>query len=141
MTTTLKLAYNTTDSPILVDEAGYVIGGRSWGPVDANDVRALAEYDAGRLVDANEEALTASGNPDAIDAVRALHDRRARYEAAQALDKDELIEALDPEVIDDLPVGGDGKPAKDDLVEVAAAGDAPLPEATKKTTSRPRGQK
>lgn len=140
---TLKLAFNTTDTPVLVDAQGYTIGGRSWGVVDSTDEQAQAEYAAGRLIDADEDALAGSGNADALAAVDALQVRRDRLEAARALDKDELVAALPPEHVESMEVGGDGLPAKDDLVEAVAASDANLEVSTtpKKSTSRRSGQK
>lgn len=141
----LKLAYNTTDSAVLVDSAGYFIGGREWGTVDSTDDIASAELAAGRLVEADEDAAADSGNPLAFDAVRHLRERRDRLEAAKAMDKDELVEALPPEVVDALPEGATGEPAKADLVE-AAAGDPsvqldPVPAKKSTTSSRTAAKK
>lgn len=135
----LKLAYNTTDSAVLVDEQGYTIGGRGWGVVDSTDPIAQTEFDARRLVDADEDALAASDNPDARAAVDALRVRRERLEAARALSKDELADQLDPEQLARMETGGDGLPAKSDLVEaVAASGED---EKKSKTQTPRRGQK
>lgn len=133
---TLSLAFNTTDAPVLVDEAGYVIDGKGWGPVDTADPLGKAELDAGRLVPVTEKSLLAAkDNPAAQAAIAALDERRDRLEAARAQSKQELAEALPDEVLDALPVGGDGLPAKDDLVDATAA----LPEAEDDTTTpKPR---
>jgi hypothetical protein len=145
---TLKLAYNTGDQPVLVDEAGYTIGARGWGVVDSTSELTKAEYEAGRLVDASEDALAGSENEEALAAVAELGRRREALEAAQALTKDELIEALPEDVVAELPEGGDGKPAKADLVEAATADpelledvEAPPAKPAKKSTSRTAAKK
>lgn len=139
----LKLAYNPTDCPVLADSQGYTVGGRSWGVVDSTDELTKAEYDAGRLIDADEETLAASDNADALAAVAALQSRRERLEAARALDKNELVDALPPETVEAMDEGGDGLPSKDDLVEAVAASDVDLEasKTPKKSTSRRSGQK
>lgn len=130
---TLELAYNTTDSPVLVDEQGYLIGGRSWGAVDTTDPIGSAELDAGRIVLADEDAVGgASDNADAQAAIANLEDRRARFEEAKSLSKDELIDQLDDDTLARLETGGDGKPAKDDLVDAVAAA------ADESKTTKPR---
>lgn len=138
----LKLAYNTTDSAV-VDEQGYSIGGRSWGVADSTDANTQADYDAGRLIDVDEDTAREATHPDVIDAVRALDARRERLEAAKGLDKDELLEVADPDVVATLEVGKDGTPAKADLVEAVAGdpeADVPAP-APKKSTSRAAAKK
>ena len=132
---TLKIAYNNTDAPVLVDEWGYTIGGRSWGVVETTQERYQAEVAAGRIADADADALAASENPDALAALEALQHRSEAVTAARALSKDELVAALPPEVVADLPEGGDGLPSKDDLVAAAVDNDAELPEADKKATT------
>lgn len=137
----LKLAYNTTDSAV-VDEQGYTIGGRSWGVADSTDALTQADYDAGRLINVDEDAARGATHPDVRDAVAALDARRERVEAVQALDKAELLEVADPDVVATLEVGKDGTPAKADLVE-AVAGDpeAEVPAPAKKSTRRDAAKK
>lgn len=132
---TLKIAYNNTDAPVLVDEWGYTIGGRSWGVVDTTQDRYQAEVEAGRIADADTDLLAASENPDALAAVQALQARTAAVSAARSLSKAELVEALPQEVVADLPEGGDGLPSKDDLVAAAVDNDVELPEDDKKATT------
>lgn len=129
----LRLAYNTTDSAVLADEQGHLIGGRQWGTVDTTDPVSKGELASGRLVEVDEDGVADSGNPDAVAAVEALRARRDATDEARGLSKDELIEQLDPEVVESLPKGADGKPAKDDLVDAAASD-----EAKKSTTKQPR---
>lgn len=136
----LKLGYNTTDSVVLVDEGGYQIGGRSWGPVETTDTIARQELEAGRitLVD-DEDAAAASTRDEVRDAVEALNTRRDRLAAAKAAKKDKLVEALPSGVVDALPAGGDGLPKKDDLVDAVVADpavDLGADKKTPKTTSR-----
>lgn len=145
---TLRLAYNTTDSAVLVDQQGYFIGGRGWGVIDTLDPCAKRELAASRLVEADEAALAAAtSNVDAQAAVEALRARRAAVEAARSLSKDELVEQLPDEVVESLPTGGDGLPAKDDLVDAAVDTGADLEakeptkgSAKKSTSSRRSGQ-
>lgn len=141
---TLKLAYNTTDSAIVVDEAGYSIGGHEWGPYDTTDKIAGAELGAGRLIEVDEKAARKAGNPLVDAALLALDSRKARLEQAKAADKEQLAEALDPEVLDRMDAGGDGLPAKDELVEAVVASDVtvtPEPAPKKSTSSRTAAKK
>lgn len=154
----LTIGYNTTDISIIVDESGFSIPGRDWGVVDTLDPVGKAELDAGRLVKAKVASLAAAagdqGHPRAAEfaqVLEALEDRKQRREAAQALDKDELLTVVDDP--DQLPVGGDGKPSKADLVDEAVAEAtadntdvvppaADVPETPqKKTTSRSAAKK
>lgn len=136
----LKLAYNTTDTAV-VDEQGYAIGGHSWGVADSTDEQSAADYAAGRLIDVDEEAARGAGHlPDVVNAVASLDERRGRLEAARKLDKEQLLQLADPEVVETLPVGASGDPAKSDLVD-AVAGDTDVeldtkPAAKKTTSSR-----
>lgn len=143
---TLKLAFNTEQTPALVDSAGYQIGGFDWGVVDTTDDLAKAGLDAGRLLEADEKVLAASDNPNALAAVAALAERRARLEEARAMSKAELVDALPAETVEAMAVGGDGMPPKDELVEAVAATDddtaAESPGRKSTTTTKPRsGQK
>lgn len=154
----LTIGYNTTDISIIVDESGFSIPGRDWGVVDTLDPVGKAELDSGRLVKAKVASLAAAaadqGHPRAAEfaqVLEALEDRKQRREAAQALDKDELLTVVDDP--DQLPVGGDGKPSKADLVDEAVAEAtadntdvvppaADVPETPqKKTTSRSAAKK
>lgn len=145
----LRLAYNTTNSAILVDQQGYFIGGRGWGAVDTTDHIAKRELAARRIVEADEDAVGSSSNVEAVAAVEALRARRDAVGVAESLSKKELLEQLPPEAVEGLPEGGDGLPAKDDLVDVAVDSGADLEEADepkkaaakkKSTSSRRRGQ-
>lgn len=138
----LKLAFNTTDTPVLVDEGGYTIGGRGWGAIETTDSIAKAELDAGRVTLADEDAARKSDREDVATAVAALDSRREAQKAAEKASKDQLVEALDPEVVESLDAGADGTPSKDDLVNAAVDTGADLEAGnTKKTTSRRSGQK
>lgn len=138
----LKLVYNTTPGPLLVDDSGFVIGGRSWGVVDTTDPIGSAELDADRLVFADEDAAADSEHPEVIAALAALAERRARREAASAADKSALIDALPAEVVNGLPVGGDDLPAKADLVEAVEDTETDLPApADPDTTSKATASK
>ena len=140
----LKLAYNTTDSAV-VDEQGYSVGGQQWGVVDTTDPITQADFDAGRLIEVDEDQAGKSDRPEVVEAVEALKHRRDKVKKAKAKDKDVLIDALDPEVVDGLPVGASGEPSKDDLVDAVVATDADLPaksaKSAKKSSAPRRGQK
>lgn len=138
----LKLGYNTTDTPVLVDEGGYTIGGRSWGAIETTDSVGKVELDAGRVVLVDEDAARKSERDDVVTAVASLDSRRAAQKAAEKASKDELVEALDPAVVESLDAGADGTPSKDDLVDAAVDTGADLESGTtKKSTSRRSGQK
>lgn len=121
-----ETVFNTGTQPVVVDDEGRVIGGGEWGAVQSNEpvVRDLLE--SGALVRVEEPVPDTAGggtapvNPSAqraFDRVRAIQERNDR---AASMDKDQLIEILqrvDPALLASLPRGGDGKPAKEDLVE------------------------
>lgn len=138
----LKLAYNTTDSAIVVDEAGYSIGGHEWGPVNTTDPIGSVELREGRLVVVDEKAAAKSENVAASGAVKSLEHRRDREARARKMDKDELAEAVAPEVLETMEAGSDGLPSKDDLVDAVVADPLAVPEsAPKKSTSRTAAKK
>jgi hypothetical protein len=130
---TLQLAFNTTDSPVLVDSAGHTIGGHEWGVIDSTD--ELGSKASG-LIPADEDALAGTSNPSAKAALEQLQERRDREEAARKLDKDQLVEAVPDEVLERLPEGGDGKPAKDDLVDALVDSGEDIPQASKSTAKK-----
>lgn len=133
---TLQLAYNTTGGVVLVDELGHSIGGRDWGVVDTTDAIGKEELATGRLVLVDEDGAAASDRAEVKAALASLAARRQRTEEARGLDKTELMAQLPEEVVSTLPLGGDGLPAKDDLVAAAAA------EADSQPAKSPRrGQK
>lgn len=45
-----RLAFNPTDSPVIVSKDGRTLGGGEFGPVDADDKAVQAAVDADRLV-------------------------------------------------------------------------------------------
>lgn len=158
----LTIGFNHTDTPLVVDESGFTVPGHSWGVVDTLDPVGKAELDAGRLSKANIDRLEAAAadaeHPRGVEigqVLAALADRKERVAAAEALDKDELLEVVDD--ADELPTGGDGKPSKADLVDeavadataadedIAAPDDEAAAESTetpkKKTTSRSAAKK
>lgn len=147
----LTIGYNTTNTTLLVDEAGFQIEGQFWGVIDTQDPIGRVELDAGRVLKVGDNAFDGvdPSHPrfDDMSAVAAaLADRKARREAAEQLEKDELLEQVDN--ADQLPAGGDGVPHKDDLVDelvaetTAAGGDVPSPSApAKKSTSRAAAKK
>lgn len=133
---TLQLAYNTTDSPLLVDDQGFVIGGRSWGVVDTSDPIGKAELAAGRVVLADEDSVGSSDRQDAKDAVAHLTQRREALSSAREMSKQELAEQLSDEQLASMPAGSDGLPSKDALVDAVAASPS-----EDDTTPKPRSGK
>lgn len=53
-----KTAFNTTDSPVVIDDEGHVLGGNEWGTVETTDDAVKAALDSGDLVlvDATSDA-------------------------------------------------------------------------------------
>lgn len=74
-------AHNVTDSPVVIDFEGRILGGGEWGVVDRTDDHAEAAVDDRRLVLApNLDPKAKDLHPAAVDAVdlaALLEDRRA----------------------------------------------------------------
>src|SRR5690349_10217935 len=107
----LTIGYNTTPSPLVVDEAGFIIPGLFWGVIDTLDEQGRKEIESGRVLKASVDLLTelvASGDahPDVAEVLAALEARKAAREAAEAMEKDELLEVVDPEQVDRIEPGG-----------------------------------
>lgn len=119
------VAYNPTDGPVLIDDAGRVVGGGEWAPVDSTDETAKAAFDAGRLLRA--EAPARDANPLAVQAAAQAKAFTDRSRAFAALDRDDLAElARTAELIE-----GDQLPHKDELVAVLVRSDVPTPTPAK----------
>jgi hypothetical protein len=138
----VNLAYNTTNSPVMVDCSGFTIGGGEWGVVDTLDDCGKEALAAGDLVLADEEQVRANrgGDPFVGSVLAALEQRRALEEQVSGLSKDDLLATADPDTVAALPVGGDGKPSKADLVDAVVAdktaeGAEPETEAAPKATA------
>lgn len=81
-----KTAFNTTDGPLVIDDAGHTIGGGEWGTVQTTDPLVQAAVDADLLVVADI--------PDGDDVdpnARAAADR-----TAEVHDRSESLGALEP---------------------------------------------
>lgn len=123
----LKLVYNPADVATLVDDSGYCVGGRGWGVIDTLDPIGAAVLEGDRLVDVDEDVAASSSNVALSSAYADLVRRRERVAAAESLSKVELLDLLaGSPVVASLPLGGDGQPSKEDLVEVAVAGGGPI---------------
>lgn len=120
-----RLGYNTTDSPLVVDEEGRVIGGHDWGAVQMGDQLAdsLLEERTLVLVDvdltevSNERAVAAASFVDMLNeraaATKTLPKTRLRTAAREAgiVEEDEnptvaelrelVTEAVDVEIPND----------------------------------------
>lgn len=69
-----KVAYNSSDSPIVISDEGHVLGGREWGPVETTEESVKAAVDAKTLIfqkdagdEPNSEAKAAQAEVDAPD--------------------------------------------------------------------------
>jgi hypothetical protein len=45
-----RSAYNTTDSPVVIDDEGHTLGGREHGVVDVNDPHVVVALERGALL-------------------------------------------------------------------------------------------
>ena len=84
-----KVAYNSTSGPVVIDDAGRVIGGGEWGVVDSTSDATKQAIDAGRLVWADEPPAD-GGNPAAIDAFEHGAFLTSRADALSAHDREQL---------------------------------------------------
>lgn len=135
---TIELAYNSTDVPLVVDDEGRAIGGRSWGVVHTTEALARRSVLAGQLVVLDDADYRDADNPDVVTALQVLDERRQRHAAAQKLPKAVLVDTVGDAVADSLPQGKDGAPFKQDLAIAAAAGDAEIPAPAPKKPTTPR---
>lgn len=118
---TYKTVFNTSADALVVSSESRVIGGYEWGSVDSSDPAASALIDSGTLV--VQERPEGEISEDAATAFDATDEFGNRSKVAAGLDKDSLFDAIEedaPEVLENLPVGGDGMPSKADLVEVVS---------------------
>lgn len=134
---TYHTAFNTDTNPLVVDREGRIIGGNDWGTVDDSEQRGQELLEAGVLIIIDE---TSNASPRAQMVFAETRRFNERHEAARQANKRDLIEAVeetDPGLLESLPVGGDNRPAKSDLVEVVAEHqEIDVPRATNKATSR-----
>lgn len=107
---TYVLAYNPTDSPVVIDTAGRVLGGREWGPVDTTDAAAKEAFDAERLLQPEAPAKGSSG--PAADATKAAAELTKRAESFGTADKEQLLATARAAGL----LGADDTPHKPELV-------------------------
>jgi hypothetical protein len=117
------LAYNPTDSPVIIDIAGRALGGGEWGAVDPVDVHTAAAVDGSRIV------LAAAPGKDAGPAAVA-----AQQEAQRLTKRQSTFAATDPVVLLDLALTAglftdDAKPTVDQLVLALTRSSVDLPVA------------
>lgn len=91
-------AFNTTDAPVVVDDEGRTIEGRSWGTIETTTDAAKAAADEGTLQVYPDKLDDAPGqNPDAVDAYHRTAAVQSRARAYSELDTDELARLADDE--------------------------------------------
>lgn len=123
--------YNTTDGPVVIDNAGRVLAGGEFGPVDTAQQTVQDAVDAGRLV--LPDAQPGRGSSDgAVDAAAAAEQLQGRADAFRAADKKVLVKLATGLHVAGEP-GEDGVPHKADLVSALAYSDVQLPTATSTT--------
>lgn len=130
-------AYNTTDSPLVVDADGAQIGGGEWGTVDTRDPEVRALIDAGTLtvVEEREPDGETEMNASARAAFKRTADVAAREEALHGKAKAELREiAVDADLI-----GPEDNPPIHDLRDQLAENpDVEIPAQPSKPTRKTR---
>lgn len=118
-------AYNPTDGPVLIDDAGRVLGGGEFGPVDTTEQPTKDALEDGRLVRPDSEPGRGASD-EAIAAAQRAKLLEERAQAFRALDKPVLIRlAGDVDVAPGLD--DDQLPAKAALVSALAYSDVPVP--------------
>lgn len=133
-----RLAYNPTDSPVLVDAAGRTLGGREWGPVKTTADEVKVAHDAGRLVYVE---LDAKHRNRVDEAASRAHDRvdelTKRSSAFDAVEKGELEQLVTKHQLRAHPHA-----SKSELVDLLAHSnlDAPAPPAPKPPSKPKRGE-
>lgn len=110
------LAYNPTDSQVVIDAQGRILGGREWGAVDTTADETKAALESGSLHifrDVSPDEGNASAVNKALDQVAEVN-RRAQV--AEGLDKKALTKLV-------APHHGQAKSmTKDELVAFTAFG-------------------
>jgi hypothetical protein len=83
-----RLAYNTTDSPVIVTKDGRTLGGGEFGPVDADDKAVQAAIDAGWL--------TWRDDVDAVDADKRNEQATAALEELAEVERENAPDTASP---------------------------------------------
>ncbi len=120
-------ALNVSDSPVVVDDEGRMLGGGDWGPVRRNEqVRVAA--DAGDLhLFPGGVADEPGQNPEAVRAAKRAAELTERSAAFANLDREQLGGMAGDAGV--LPEGVEDLPDKDHLVERLALSSAEVPTA------------
>lgn len=128
---TLRLVANPTYSPLVVDEAGHLLGGREFGTVDSRDPISRVLLSAGLLIEKDlpaDDADLRELSPAFVDATARHRERADRTEKASQLDKPALAELVD----------ADPSEPKRDLVEQVATSTAEIPDTRGGRGRRPQ---
>ena len=65
-----KTAFNTTDSPVVIDDEGHILGGHEWGTVETTADAVKSGLDSGRLVLVDATSDSGDLDPRARDALQ-----------------------------------------------------------------------
>lgn len=116
-----KTAFNTTNSPIVVDTQGRQVGGGEWGPADSAFDGTQAAITNGTLTWTATEP-DADSNPAYVEAHNRTQEMEARRKELQAASVKALREAA-----------GDEDASKTELITQLAGTDTPVAEDTTKS--------
>lgn len=130
-----KTAYNSSASPVVVDELGHVIAGHDWGTVETTDGVASAALAGGTLTVVERPGRNASMDPGAVAAFDRTAEVSGRSDAFGNLERDDLFNlAVDAGLQDP----DDDTPYKAELVaRLAYAIDVDVPEKPKAAGKQP----
>lgn len=128
---TLRLVYNPTDTPLVIDAEGHVLGGSEWGTVESRDDTSGTLLTGRQLIEVDEPAGVPEHelNPRFVRARKVHKDRKDKTERAAKLDKDKLRDLAEP-----LGVADDA--TKSELVEAVATSDVDIPKSGRGRTSK-----
>lgn len=127
---TFRLAYNTTDAPVVVDPAGRMLGGHEWGPARSTSDEAKSALRAGRLVwvELDDDASPAPEVAAAIARVDELNSRTEAFGSLEPADLEQLAAGAE------LELGG--RTTKTQLVELLTYSDVAPPAPAKSTSAK-----
>ncbi len=118
--------YNPSDSPVVVDEEGRVIGGQSWGTLDRSDPIAKGLLKDDLVSEVSEREGSNDVVPAAVEAFERTKGVRERRRRASEMDVGDLRAIA--EEADLIEPGEQPKPGKKELVEMVAENqNVPLP--------------
>lgn len=116
--------YNPSDSPVVVDEEGRVIGGQSWGTLDRSDpiAKRLLKDNLVSEVSEREGSDVVTAAVEAFERTKGVRERRRRASEMEVGDLRAIAEEADL-----IEPGEQPKPGKKELVEMVAENNVPLP--------------